>query len=118
MRNISVLVLATSLWTGAAATAQTQGESPAPSSPALAAPPPPGRMLDLASATCAQFMGLSRMEKDQIVLWLAGYYAGSAQRPRIDVSLLAGASGSLDELCVKAPATTLIGQETRPLLLR
>jgi hypothetical protein len=75
-------------------------------------------MLDLGNATCAQFLSLSRMEKDQIVLWLAGYYAGSAQRPRIDVSLLAGASNALDELCAKAPATSLIGQETRPLLLR
>jgi hypothetical protein len=75
-------------------------------------------MLDLGNATCAQFMGLSRMDKDQIVLWLAGYYAGAAQRPRIDVSLMAGASAALDELCLKAPATSLIGQETRPLLLR
>jgi hypothetical protein len=79
---------------------------------------PQGRILDLANATCAQFIGLSRMEKDQIVLWLAGYYAGAAQRPRIDVSLLAGASGALDELCMKSPGSTLIGQETRPLLLR
>jgi hypothetical protein len=78
----------------------------------------PGQMLDLGNATCAQFLGLSRMEKDQITLWLAGFYAGSAQRPRIDVSLLAGASGALDGLCARAPSTPLIGQETRPLLLR
>jgi hypothetical protein len=121
---VGTLALSVALMSVLAPPAQAQ--SPAEGSPGAAAAPqnpspapaPQGRMLDLSSATCAQFMGLSRMEKDQIVLWLAGFYAGSAQRPRIDVSLLAGASGALDELCVKAPATTLIGQETRPLLLR
>ncbi len=77
-----------------------------------------GRAIDLSTATCQQFASLSRAEKDQIVLWLAGFYAGAAQRPRIDVGLVASGSKGLDELCAKAPATPLIGQETRPLLLR
>lgn len=102
--------------------AAAQAPSPNPQ-PGLgqSAPPSvsaPGRILDLSSATCAQFMALSRVDRDQIVLWLAGFYAGGAQRPRIDVGLLASASRAMDELCARTPAAPLIGQETRPLLFR
>ncbi|MGL4728102.1 MAG: HdeA/HdeB family chaperone [Bosea sp. (in: a-proteobacteria)] len=99
----------------AAQSAQPQPAPPVTSAPATSAP---GRMLDLSNATCAQFMALSRADKDQIVLWLSGFYAGGAQRPRIDVGLLAGASRAMDDLCAKTPTTPLLGQETRPLLFR
>ena len=75
------------------------------------------RVIDLARSTCAQFISLAPVEKEQIVLWLAGYYAGSAQRPMMDISLLSNASRSLNEICLRTPALPLIGPETRPLLL-
>lgn len=96
---------------------QPQGQAGSSGPPAQPLPPP-GRMIDLSVATCAQFAALPRADKEQIVLWLAGFYAGAAQRPRIDIALLSGAARALDELCARAPAAPLIGQETRPLLLR
>jgi HdeA/HdeB family len=106
-------VFAVCLSTAGAALAQTP--SPQASPPVTSAP---SRSIDLTSATCAQFMALARADKDQIVLWLSGFYAGGAQRPRIDVDLLADASRAMDELCAKTPAAPLLGQETRPLLFR
>ena len=76
------------------------------------------RVIDLSKASCAQFTGLATIEKEQIVLWLAGFYAGAAQRASLDTEHLGAASKALDELCAKTPALPLIGQETRPLLLK
>lgn len=76
------------------------------------------RVIDLSKASCVQFTSLAAAEKEQIVLWLAGFYAGAAQRASLDTEHLGAASKALDELCAKTPALPLIGQETRPLLLR
>jgi hypothetical protein len=75
------------------------------------------RVIDLSKASCAQFTSLAPADKEQIVLWLAGFYAGAAQRASLDTSLLSAARKAMDELCAKTPAAPLIGQETRPLLL-
>lgn len=83
----------------------------------LATGPAPARTIDLARATCAEYAALQDLEKEQILLWLAGYYAGAAQRPSIDTDQLAASTKALAELCAKTPAAPLIGQEVRPLLL-
>ena len=72
---------------------------------------------DLARATCANFLTLPASDQAQLALWLAGYYAGSAQRPVIDPALTSAAPAALAELCTKTPQIPLIGAETRPLFV-
>jgi HdeA/HdeB family len=75
------------------------------------------RMIDLSKSTCAQFKALAPADKEQVVLWLGGYFAGAAQQPTLDTTRLSAASKAMDEMCAKTPAAPLIGQETRPLFL-
>jgi hypothetical protein len=70
---------------------------------------------DMSTVTCANFLTLSPTDQAQLALWMAGYFAGSAQRPVIDRSLTAVAPAALAELCAKSPQVPLIGAETRPL---
>ena len=72
---------------------------------------------DLARVTCANFLTLPASDQAQLTLWLAGYYAGSAQRPVIDPALTSAAPAALAELCTKSPQVPLIGAETRPLFV-
>jgi hypothetical protein len=84
------------------------------SGPALAQ----SRSIDMSKAGCTQFMALAKADKEQVLLWLAGFYAGAAQRPMLEIGMISSAAASLDELCAKAPATTLLGEATRNLLMR
>lgn len=72
---------------------------------------------DLARVTCANFLTLSASDQAQLTLWLAGYYAGSAQRPVIEPARAAAAPAALAELCTKTPQILLISAETRPLFV-
>lgn len=72
---------------------------------------------DLARVTCANFLTLPASDQAQLTLWLAGYHAGSAQRPVIDPTRTSKAPAALTELCTKTPQILLIGTETRPLFV-
>ncbi|PZU90819.1 MAG: hypothetical protein DI527_13445 [Chelatococcus sp.] len=82
---------------------------------ALAAPTAPARAepIDLTRASCADFTAMSETDRAQLSLWLAGYYAGSAQRPLVDADRIASAPAALAELCAKSPQLPLVGAETR-----
>lgn len=73
--------------------------------------------LDLMRATCADFMAMSGNDQSQLSLWLAGYYAGGAQRALIDIAKIAAAPAELQAVCTKAPQTPLIGPETRAVFM-
>lgn len=70
---------------------------------------------DMSNVACANYLTLSPTDQSQLALWMAGYFAGSAQRPVIDRSRTAVAPAALTELCTKSPQIMLIGPETRPL---
>ena len=79
--------------------------------------PPQAQPLDLTGATCADFSKMGADARNQLALWLAGYYAGGAPRPHLDVSRIAAAPEALAELCGKAPQTPLVGAETRAVFM-
>jgi hypothetical protein len=73
--------------------------------------------IDLMRATCADFLAMNGNDQSQISLWLAGYYAGGAQRPLLDIGKIAAAPAALAELCAKTPQTPLVGAETRVVFI-
>jgi hypothetical protein len=73
--------------------------------------------VDLTGATCADFSRMGESDRNQLALWLAGYYAGGAQRPHLDIARIAAAPAALAELCDKAPQTPLVGAESRAVFL-
>ncbi|MBX9908606.1 MAG: HdeA family protein [Beijerinckiaceae bacterium] len=73
--------------------------------------------IDLMRATCADFVAMNGNDRSQISLWLAGYFAGGAQRPMLDIEKIAAAPEALAELCAKAPQAPLIGAETRAVFI-
>lgn len=73
--------------------------------------------VDVMRATCADFMSMSSNDQSQLTLWLAGYYAGSAQRPMLDAAKIMAAPAALTAICAKAPQTQLLGAETRAVFL-
>ncbi|MFN3673880.1 MAG: HdeA/HdeB family chaperone [Bosea sp. (in: a-proteobacteria)] len=81
------------------------------SSPAFA------QQLNLMQATCADYSGMSENDRTQLSLWLAGYFAGGAQRPEIDLSRIAAAPAELVALCAKAPQAPLISAESRAVFM-
>jgi HdeA/HdeB family len=83
----------------------------------VASSPVMAQTTDLARVTCANFLTLSASDQAQLALWLAGYYAGSAQRPVIEPARTAAAPAALAELCTKTPQIPLISAETRSLFV-
>lgn len=83
----------------------------------MTALPAMAQTTDLARATCADFLTLQASDQAQLALWLAGYYAGGAQRPTVDPARTAAAPAALLELCTKTPQFPLIGAETRSLFV-
>ncbi|WP_310149360.1 HdeA/HdeB family chaperone [Bosea sp. BE125] len=73
--------------------------------------------LDLMRATCADFVAMNGNDRNQLSLWLAGYYAGAAQRPLIDLDKIMSAPAELAALCAKTPQLPLVGAETRAVFL-
>jgi hypothetical protein len=69
--------------------------------------------VDLTGASCTDFMTMTEDDRNQISLWLAGYYAGLGQRPVLDVQKVLAAPPSLMALCAKTPQAPLVGPETR-----
>jgi hypothetical protein len=83
----------------------------APALPARAEP------VDLMRATCADYAAMNANDQSQLALWLAGYYAGAAQRALIDIDRIAAAPAELLAVCAKAPQTPLVGAETRVVFI-
>lgn len=73
--------------------------------------------LDLARASCADFTSMSEADRSQFSLWLAGYFAGSAMRPLLDLEKITAAPAALAELCAKSPQVALVGAETRAVFI-
>jgi len=73
--------------------------------------------IDLMRATCADFVAMNGNDRSQISLWLAGYFAGGAQRPMLDIEKIAAAPEALAEICAKTPQAPLIGAETRAVFI-
>lgn len=72
---------------------------------------------DLTNATCAAFQTLQPKDKEQLTVWLAGFFAGQAARPRINPALMASLPEAMGALCTKTPEAMLIGAEMRALFL-
>lgn len=77
----------------------------------------PAESLDLTRATCADFITMSGDDQDLLSLWLAGYFAGGAQRPLIDTEKVTAAPAALRTLCEKSPELPLVGAETRAVIM-
>jgi hypothetical protein len=76
-----------------------------------------GAASDLTNATCAAFVSLPAKDKEQLTIWLAGYFAGQASRPRISSALIATLPEAMGALCAKTPEAMLIGAEMRAVFL-
>lgn len=73
--------------------------------------------LDLTRASCADFVAMSENDQTQLSLWLAGYFAGSAMRPLLDLEKITAAPAGLAALCSKSPQLPLVGAETRAVFM-
>jgi hypothetical protein len=73
--------------------------------------------VDLTRATCADFTAMSENDQTQLSLWLAGYFAGSAMRPLLDLEKIMAAPAGLTALCSKTPQLPLVGAETRAVFM-
>ena len=73
--------------------------------------------VDLTRASCADFVAMSGNDQTQLSLWLAGYFAGSAMRPLLDLEKITAAPAGLTALCSKSPQLPLVGAETRAVFI-
>lgn len=73
--------------------------------------------VDLTRATCADFSGMNGNDQAQLSLWLAGYFAGGAQKPLLDLDKINAAPGALQALCEKSPQLSLLSAETRAVFV-
>lgn len=73
--------------------------------------------VDLTRASCADFTAMSENDQTQLSLWLAGYFAGSAMRPLLDLEKITAAPAGLTALCAKSPQLPLVGAETRAVFM-
>ena len=77
---------------------------------AIAAP------VDLAGATCEDALRGDADERQQLALWLAGYYAGASGRPVVDRDRVLAVSDALAQICARRRDLPLIGGEVRALI--
>jgi len=73
--------------------------------------------IDLARASCADFSAMNQNDQTQLSLWLAGYFAGSAMRPLLDLEKIMAAPAAIGALCAKSPQLPLVGAETRAVFM-
>lgn len=73
--------------------------------------------VDLTRASCADFSAMSENDQTQLSLWLAGYFAGSAMRPLLDLEKITAAPAGLAALCSKSPQLPLVGPEARGVFI-
>jgi hypothetical protein len=85
--------------------------------PSFAISPVHAQGLDMARMTCSQFQDMRPADRQQIGVWLHGYYAGSANKPMIDTNAYEGALRTLNEACTKQKTAPLIGDQVRGIFL-
>jgi hypothetical protein len=73
--------------------------------------------LDLSQASCSDFAAMNEDDRTQLSLWLAGYFAGGAMRPLLDLEKILAAPAALGALCEKTPQAPLIGPEARAVFI-
>lgn len=73
--------------------------------------------IDLTRARCADFIAMTEGDQSQLSLWLAGYFAGSATRPVLDLEKITAAPAGLTALCTKSPQLPLVGPEARDIFM-
>jgi hypothetical protein len=56
---------------------------------------------DIARMSCGNFEQMRPMDREQLGLWLYGYYAGSAQKTVVDRTAFNDAFRALNEACAK-----------------
>jgi hypothetical protein len=74
------------------------------------------QVIDMAGVDCGQFDRLGERRKRSIAVWLHGYFAGTGQRPLLD---LAGIEQSVDALisyCAENAEALLVSGETAEIL--
>lgn len=83
----------------------------------LTAPGAYAEGVDLSRASCGDFTAMSESDQTQLSLWLAGYFAGSAMRPMLDLEKIAAAPAGLAAHCAKSPQAPLVSGETRAIFM-
>lgn len=71
--------------------------------------------VDMTQGRCSDFARMEQDDRNQLSLWLGGYYAGLAQRPVLDLDKVTAAPGQLSALCAEKPELPLVGPETRAI---
>lgn len=79
----------------------------------LPAPGAQAEPIDMTGGSCSDFVAMREDDRNQLALWLAGYYAGLGQRPLLDLEKVLAAPAGLMALCAKSPQAPLVGPETR-----
>jgi hypothetical protein len=85
--------------------------------PSFAPSSPYAQGLDMARMTCSQFQDMRPADRQQVGVWLHGYYAGSGNKPMIDTSAYEGALRTLNDACSKQKTAPLIGDQVRGIFL-
>jgi len=74
------------------------------------------QVIDMAGVDCGQFDRLGERRKRSIGVWLHGYYAGTGQRPLLDLTGIEEAVDALIRHCAETPEAPLISGETAGIL--
>lgn len=74
------------------------------------------QVIDMASVDCGQFDRLGERRKRSIGVWLHGYYAGTGQRPLLDLTGIEEAVDALIRHCAENPEAPLVSGETAGIL--
>ena len=82
-----------------------------------AAAPAQAQVADMARASCGDFLTLRPGDRGELLVWLHGYYAGSAQRAIVDRTKVDEAIAAMQQACEHDPAMPLIGAEARTIFL-
>jgi hypothetical protein len=75
------------------------------------------QVADFGRGTCAAFAEARGEDRNQLLLWLHGYYSGAASRPLLDKSSFDKAMSNFNEFCSKNPDKPLIGIDIRAIML-
>lgn len=74
------------------------------------------QVIDMAGVDCGQFDRLGERRKRSIGVWLHGYYAGTGQRPLLDLTGIEEAVDALIDHCAGNPEAPLVSGETAGIL--
>ncbi|MGY6568769.1 MAG: HdeA/HdeB family chaperone [Salinarimonas sp.] len=74
------------------------------------------QVIDMTGVACSQFDRLGERRKRSIGVWLHGYYAGTGQRPLLDMGGIEEAVDALISFCAENPDAPLVSGETAGIL--